>query len=321
MNWLPYSLPLADANKTFWFPEQASTFAAEVDSFFYFILWLSVFFFVLIVGGMAYFIWKYRERPGYRGNPEAEHNTPLEITWTVLPTFIVIYIFVRGAAGYLNMSRAPAETLDIQVQAQKWAWTFTYPNGAVSPELHLPIDQPAKMVMRSSDVIHSFFVPAFRAKSDVVPGRYNLMWFQPTKEGTYDLLCTEYCGDKHSEMLAKVTVHSKEAYEKWVTDAAKPPEDPVEHGKWIYERYGCKSCHSLDGTKVVVPASKAPGVRTSLWLPGRDLRHSMRTTFGNRFWILKPRREAATRQLRRCPPTKGGSRKNSLRRSLSSSNH
>jgi cytochrome c oxidase subunit 2 len=254
MNWLPYSLPLADANKTFWFPEQASTFAAEVDSFFYFILWLSVFFFVLIVGGMAYFIWKYRERPGYRGNPEAEHNTPLEITWTVLPTFIVIYIFVRGAAGYLNMSRAPSETLDIQVQAQKWAWTFTYPNGAVSPELHLPIDQAAKMVMRSSDVIHSFFVPAFRAKSDVVPGRYNLMWFQPTKEGTYDLLCTEYCGDKHSEMLTKVTVHSKEGYEKWVADAAKPPEDPVEHGKWIYERYGCKSCHSLDGSKVVGPS-------------------------------------------------------------------
>ena len=246
---------LADVNKSFWFPEQASTFAKEIDSFYNFILWLCIVFFVLIVAGMIYFTVKFRDRPGYKGSPEALHNTPLEITWTVLPTFLVIYIFVRGTVGYLDMSSPPSDTLDVQVTARKWSWGFQYPNGAISTELHLPLNRPAKMIMRSEDVIHSLFVPAFRAKADVVPGRYNIMWFQPTVKGTYDLFCTEYCGDSHSRMITKVVVHEKEDYEKWVAEAAKPPEKPDEHGKWLYERMGCKSCHSIEKDKKIVGPS------------------------------------------------------------------
>ena len=247
---------LADVNKSFWFPEQASTFAADIDSFFDFLLWLSIIFFVIIVVAMVYFTWKFRDRPGYKGSPEALHNTPLEITWTVLPTFIVIYIFIRGTVGYLNMATPPSDTLDINVTAKQWSWSFKYPNGAEHPELHIPINKPAKMIMRSPDVLHSLFVPAFRAKADVVPGRYNIMWFEPTVLGTFDLFCTEYCGDNHSEMITKVVVHTQEDYDKWVAEANKAPEDPVEHGKWLYERKGCKSCHSIDGKKVVGPSFK-----------------------------------------------------------------
>ncbi len=123
---------LADLNTTFWFPEQASTFAKEIDSFYNFILWLCIVFFVLIVAGMIYFTVKFRDRPGYKGNPEALHNTPLEITWTVLYDLLVIYIFVRGTVGYLDMASPPADTLDIQVTASKWSWGFQYPNGAIS---------------------------------------------------------------------------------------------------------------------------------------------------------------------------------------------
>lgn len=249
-------LPLADVNASFFFPEQASTFAPRVDWFFHVLVWISVIFFAIVVVGMIYFAIKYRMRPGYAGSTEALHNTPLEITWTVIPTLIVIWIFYEGAMGYLDMSKPPAaDTFDVQVQAQKWAWTFTYPNGAISDELHLAKGQAAKMIMRSSDVIHSLYVPAFRAKCDVVPGRFSVMWFEPTKLGTYDLFCAEYCGDQHSEMLAKVFVHEPEELEAWLVEAASPPvEDPVAHGEWLYDRVGCKACHSIDGSSRVGPS-------------------------------------------------------------------
>jgi cytochrome c oxidase subunit II len=249
---------LGDINKTFWFPEQASTFAPEVDAFYNYILWICIFFFALIVIGMVLFVVWYRRRPGYEGSSEALHNNALEVTWTVIPTLIVIWIFARGTQGYLDMARPPADTIDINVTARKWAWTFQYPNGALSEELHLPVNKAVRLRMRSDDVLHSLFVPAFRAKSDVVPGRVMVMWFQPTKEGIYDLFCTEYCGDRHSEMLSKVHVHTSEEYQQWVDEANKPPTgDPVQWGLWLYNRVGCKGCHSLEEGKVIVGPSFA----------------------------------------------------------------
>ncbi len=253
---------LADENGDFFFPKQASTFAPEIDSFFYFLFWLSVFFFVVVVVPMFYFAWKYRDRPGYKGSPEAIHNTPLEVTWTVIPTFIVIYIFIRGTVGFLDMAQPPKSTIDIQVVARKWSWSFTYPNGAISDELHIPNGKPVKLIMRSEEatgtiaVLHSLFIPAFRAKADVVPGRFNILWFEPTLEGKYDLFCTEYCGDNHSRMITKVFVTNDAAYNKWCADSILPPEDPAQHGEWLYKRSGCKGCHSVDGSKVVGPSFK-----------------------------------------------------------------
>ena len=253
---LSYLNLLADKNETFWFPPKASTFAEETDVFFMYIMWISVVFFVGIVIAMFWFAWAYRRRPGYRGDSRALHNNALEITWTVIPTLIVIWIFARGVYGYMDMMTPPSDTIDINVTARKWDWSFQYPNGAISDTLHVPVDRAIRLRMRSEDVLHAFYVPAFRAKSDVVPGRVTTMWFQPIKNGVYDLFCAEYCGDQHSEMIKRqgVFVTPMEEYEAWLKEAAKPPKHPVAHGYWLYSRLGCKSCHSVEeGTKIVGP--------------------------------------------------------------------
>ena len=240
-----------------WFPEGASSFAPQVDFLFTVILWICIVFFVPIVIAMGYFMWVYRERPGYRGSPEALHNTAIEITWTVVPTIVVVWVFWEGAMGYLDMARIPKGTVDVNVTAKKWQWAFKYENGGEHevipvenasvkelPLLVLPVDRDIKMIMRSDDVLHSFYIPAFRVKRDVVPGRYNYMWFHTTKEGLYDLFCTEYCGDNHSQMNAKVRVVSQEEYKKALEKAVQEPEDPLERGRLLYKRQGCSTCHN-----------------------------------------------------------------------------
>lgn len=247
---------LADIPATFWFPEQASTFAKEVDDFYFLIYYICLAFFIPIVVGMVLFVIWYRRRPGYEGSSLALHNNLLEVTWTVVPTLIVVWIFWRGTEGYLDMVRPPADTIDINVTAQKWAWTFQYPNGAISTELHVPLNKAVRLRMRSSDVLHALFVPAFRCKTDIVPGRVNIMWFEAIKEGKFDLYCAEYCGDNHSIMHADVTVESEASYNKWVDDENQPPvDDPVQHGLYLYNRVGCKACHSLEENKVIIGPS------------------------------------------------------------------
>ena len=255
----PLNFPtlLADENATFWFPPSASTFAEETDWLFMAIMWISVFFFVLVVGAMFWFAIQFRRRPGYEGDSKALHNNALEITWTVIPSLIACWIFARGVYGYMDMVTPPAETLDINVTARQWDWSFQYPNGAISDQLHVPINQPILLRMRSEDVLHAFYVPAFRAKADLVPGRVVEMWFKPILEGEYDLFCAEFCGDQHSEMIKRkgAVVHDEEGYKQWVAEAAKPPVNPTAHGYWLYERMGCKSCHStVEGKRIVGPS-------------------------------------------------------------------
>lgn len=250
---------LAEKNATFWFPPAASTFAAEVDWFYLAILYISIFFFVVVVAALVVFAIKFRRRPGYEGDSKALHNNALEITWTVIPSLVACWIFAQGVNGYMDMMTPPADTIDINVTARKWAWSFQYPNGAISDQLHIPNNQAVLLNMRSEDVLHSFYVPAFRAKTDVVPGRVTTMWFQPILEGKFDLYCAEYCGDEHSRMIARegVVVHDQDGYDAWLAEAAKPPLNPVAHGFWLYERMGCKSCHSTIADKRIVGPSFA----------------------------------------------------------------
>ncbi len=241
----------------YFFPVQAAEGAAENDFLFWAILWISTLFFVLIVVLMLYFAWKYRRRPGHeKALPSSSHNTSLEIIWSVIPSIILVWIFYAGANGYFQSRVAPESAEDIWVTAQQFSWTFTYADGDSTPsELHLVVNRPVKFTMESRDVLHSFFIPAFRQKQDIVPGRYTYTWVKPTKIGTFRLYCAEYCGDNHSLMIANVTVHATEedrkAATKWDWDLYAQT-DPVKNGQRLFQ-LNCAGCHKIDGQRSTGP--------------------------------------------------------------------
>ncbi len=231
-------------------PREASTVAPEVDFVFHLVFWISVFFFALIVGLLVFFVVRYRAREGVEAEKTPVHNLGLELTWTGIPLVLALIIFFVGFRGYLNIVTPPADADEILVTAQKWSWQFTYPNGYTDADLHVPVDRPIRLVMQSQDVIHSFYVPAFRVKRDVVPGRYNKAWFEATAPGTYQVFCAEYCGTGHSTMLAKVVVHPPGGYETWLAEASNflKTMSPVDAGRKLFKARGCAQCHSIDGT-------------------------------------------------------------------------
>ena len=239
-------------------PPANSTIANEVDALFYFIFYTSIVFFVLVISLTAYFIIRYRRRGAVERTSGVSHNTKLEILWTIIPTILVIIVFIWGFRTYLRMHVAPADALEIKATGQKWFWTFDYPNGANSVnDLIVPVGQPVKLLMSSQDVIHSFFVPDFRIKMDVLPNRYTITWFEAINEGEYDIFCTEYCGKGHSEMLGKVKVMNEEAYLAWLDKAAADIPEGMsleEAGAQLYNSKACVTCHSIDGTPGVAPS-------------------------------------------------------------------
>ena len=255
-------LTLAQAGEgTFWFPAQAAEDAAKVDDLFYFVLYVSVFFFLLIMTILSIFVIRYRRRDDSAPQKSPSHNTVLEIVWSVIPTALVVYMFYAGFTEYLSKRQPPAETYEIGVTAQKWSWNFTYPNGHVTDVLHVPVDENVSVLMTSEDVIHSFFVPAFREKMDVVPGRYTKAWFKPTMVGEFDLFCAEYCGTSHSEMITKVVVHPQDgpdSFEEWLREDSDflSKLSPVDAGKKVYQMRGCAQCHSTDGSSGNGPTFK-----------------------------------------------------------------
>ncbi len=248
---------LAEASIPFWFPQSASTGAEPVDQLFVLILGISVFFFALIAGLTTFFVIRYRSR-SLRSGPTtaASHNTLLEVAWSAVPALLVGLIFYLGFQTYLDGRVPPDGSYEIQVVAKKWNWAFIYPNGHVDSDLHVPIDRPVKLVMSSDDVIHSLFIPAFRVKMDLVPGRYTTTWFEATEAGEYDLFCAEYCGTGHSTMNATTVVHPSGEFEIWLDQADKFLEElsPVEAGKILYTRRGCIQCHSSDGSAKAGPS-------------------------------------------------------------------
>jgi len=244
-----------DDGSSFWMPPQVSTVAQGVDWLFNFILAISVFFFLLIVVLMVIFILKYRHREGRAAEASPTHNMALELTWSIIPLILVIVIFVFGFKGFLDMSTPPSNAYEILVEAQKWNWSFTYPNGYVDSNLHVPVNRPIRLVMSSQDVIHSLYVPAFRVKMDVVPGRYAKAWFEATEAGEYDLFCAEYCGTSHSDMIASVVVHPVGEFETWLEKASNFLEtmSPVDAGRKLFQVRGCQQCHSVDGSAKTGP--------------------------------------------------------------------
>jgi cytochrome c oxidase subunit 2 len=252
------SLALMAQSGSFWLPPAESTTADAVDSVFQLILAVSTFFFALIVVLMLVFVVVYRRRPGVAPGESPSHSTPLEILWSVIPVGIVIVIFYMGFVGYMDMRTPPANAYEVRVTAQKWNWLFTYPNGHVSEKLHVPVDRPIRLTMTSEDVIHSFFVPAFRIKMDCVPGRYTKTWFHARNAGEFDLYCAEYCGTGHSDMLSKIVVHPAGTFDQWLEEEANllARMSPAEAGEVLYRRQGCSGCHSTDGSAKTGPTFK-----------------------------------------------------------------
>ncbi|MXX97866.1 MAG: cytochrome c oxidase subunit II [Rhodothermaceae bacterium] len=237
-----------------WLPEAASTIAGDVDALFYFILITSVIFFVGVVTTMVIFAWRFRRRsPDDRPEPVHE-NKLVEASWIVIPSILVAVVFIWGFKLFLELGIAPPNSYEVNVTARKWSWSFSYPNGAISTDLHVPVNRPIKLRMSSDDVIHSFFVPAFRVKADVLQGRYSYVWFEATKKDTFIIACAEYCGTSHSDMYARVITHSQDDFENWLVESL--PDDnltPAQRGERLYEQWGCIGCHTLDGTTPMGP--------------------------------------------------------------------
>ncbi len=241
---------LGTSGGSFLFPPASSTTAGDVDGPFYFILYLSCFFFFLIIALMTFFVIRYRRRSsGPRADQKITHHTGLEVAWSVIPLLLLIVIFALGYKGYLNMSVAPKDPIEIKVTAQKWSWSFEYMgSGATSSkEFAVPVGRPVKLILHSRDVIHSFYVPSFRIKMDALPGRYTTVWFEATPDSlgkTQQVYCTEYCGLDHSNMLATIVVLSQEDYDKWVAKHAQVGNTPEERGAKTFAAY-CASCHAV----------------------------------------------------------------------------
>jgi cytochrome c oxidase subunit II len=230
------------------FPEQASNFAGNVDTLFSFILIVALFFSVLVTFLTILAAFKYRRnRPGEIG-AVMHGNNALEIVWTVIPLLLAIGMFAWGAVIYVNYRTAPKDTLDIYVIGKQWMWKLQQPNGRKEiNELHVPVNRNIKLIMGSEDVIHDFFVPAFRVKMDVVPGRYNTMWFQPTKVGKYHFFCSHYCGTNHALRGGWGTVMDPAEYATWLSGEAGDV-NPVSAGERLFSELACNTCHLANGT-------------------------------------------------------------------------
>ncbi len=228
------------------FPERASTMAGRVDALYFFLLAVAVFFSVLIAGLIVYFAVRYRRRDPKAIGERVKGGLVLEITWTVLPLLLTMVIFVWGASVFFAMSRPPDETLNIYVVGKQWMWKFQHLDGQREiNELHVPVGRDIKLIMTSEDVIHDVFVPAFRVKQDVLPGRYVSIWFRVTKPGRFHLFCAEYCGTRHSGMIGEVIAMDPSDYQTWLSGGA-PEGSLASSGEKLFADLACNTCHRPD---------------------------------------------------------------------------
>lgn len=243
-------------------PAQGSAYAHEVDGVYMSLVVICTILFLTVAVPAVYFAWRYRYKPG-RVTPHYTHNNTIEVLWTVGPLLLCVGIFFWGLKGYLEFSVAPGEAMEVQITAKQWLWQFEYPDGTRTVnELHVPVNKPVKFLMTSEDVLHDFFVPDMRIKHDIIPGRYTEEWFTPTSMGQHVITCAEYCGKGHSDMQAKLVVESEADYAKFLETGGTEWEDyfkngrQAEWGKIQWERKGCSTCHSLDGTRGKGPSWK-----------------------------------------------------------------
>ncbi len=249
----------AQAFATEYMPVQANDYAARVDSLYDFTILVSLISCILVIGGMIYFVIRYKRKGPGDETPYISHNNTLEFLWSFIPFVIFIFIFAWGWKLFREAEISPKNAFEVHVFGRQWAWDFQYKSGRMATnEMVVPVGKPIKLIMTSTDVLHSFFIPSMRIKQDVVPGTYTSMWFEADKEGEFQIFCTEYCGLDHSRMLAKLKVVSQSEFEKWLAD------DPLKkfegmslaaRGEKITKEKGCTACHSFTEDKVLVGPS------------------------------------------------------------------
>jgi len=228
------------------FPERASTMAPRVDALYFFLLAITVFFSLLIAGLIVYYAIRYRRGSADAVGTRIRGGMVLEVTWTVVPLIITMVIFVWGASVYFAMASPPPETLNIYVVGKQWMWKFQHLDGQREiNELHVPVGRDVKLITTSEDVIHDLFVPAFRIKADVLPGRYINIWFRATRPGRYHLFCAEYCGTKHSGMTGQVVVMEPADYQDWLSGGAGQGS-LASAGEKLFNDLACNTCHRPD---------------------------------------------------------------------------
>jgi cytochrome c oxidase subunit II len=229
-------------------PVDASISSDRVDRLYFFLTGLTLFFTILIFLTIFYFMIKYRRRSEEERPPETRQSIALEITWIVIPSLICVVLFLWGASLFFAAAQPPRGAMEIFVVGKQWMWHLQHSEGQREiNQLHVPVDVPVRLTMTSEDVIHDFFVPAFRMKMDVLPGRYTSEWFEATKPGSYHLFCAQYCGTLHSGMIGTIEVMSLPDYAEWLRDNA-PAESMAQAGQQLFSRLGCNTCHLPDGT-------------------------------------------------------------------------
>jgi cytochrome c oxidase subunit 2 len=237
------------------FPVAASAQAGQVDALYFFLVAVSAFFAVLIALLLVVFAVRFRRRRADEVGEAIHGSIALEMAWTLIPLGIALFMFAWGAQVYFHLTRPPAGAMEIYVVGKQWMWKVQHADGAREiNELHVPIGRPVKLIMGSEDVIHSFFLPSFRVKADVIPGRYNTLWFTATKPGRYHIFCTQYCGTKHSAMIGWVTAMAPSEYQAWLSGGSSGIS-VADNGAKLFRDLGCASCHQE------VQQSRGPSLR------------------------------------------------------------
>ena len=213
---------------------------------------------VLLVGitvAMVWFVIRYRRSRNPQPTSLVDQNVWLEVTWTVLPTLLVMGMFYYGWSSYLTLREVPKNALQVTAVARMWSWNFIYENGRNSGKLYIPVGRPIQVNIESVDVLHGFYMPAFRIKRDAVPGMKNHVWFVATNPGSYDIFCSEYCGTAHSAMITTAEALPPEQFAAWLREG-EAGEEGEEQGEEVLEKHGCLGCHSLDGSPKAGPTFK-----------------------------------------------------------------
>jgi cytochrome c oxidase subunit 2 len=228
-------------------PPSASSIAGKVDALYFYLSGVTIFFSLLISGIIIFFVIKYRRRSPFEIPRPVAGSHKLETMWSVIPFVIAMSMFAWGAQVYFQMYRPPKNAVEVYVVGKQWMWKLQHSTGQREiNELHVPAGRKVKLIMTSEDVIHDFFIPAFRIKQDVLPARYTTLWFEATAPGTYHLFCAEYCGTNHSGMIGSIIVMQPSDFDDWLAGNAAQ-QSPIVAGEQVYQSLGCASCHGVRG--------------------------------------------------------------------------